>query len=413
MSEIIKQIQEIQEEVTKSNREGKSLIEEVKKQAEQLAEKGATKEEISQLKTAYDAQIKALTDYQDELATKLKKAGTMSDNQKSFGDLVEDQLTAKEADLKALKQSKGQGGVHFDVKAVGTNLLANYNGGTGIALTTWDNEIARTPRVNPFMRQIVNTRGINSLLVAWAEFTGGEGGADMVVEGARKPQKDFDYVEASSKVEKIAVFTKASKEALDDIRQLRAEINSELVFEVEKKLDQQILSGTGVSPELKGINTYAAALNVTGLPFATGVDAPNRADVLMVAAAVIANNGFDANYAVINPLDAAMMQLTKDANGNYVLPPFSSANGAQVAGMRIVANRGVAAGSFLVGDFSKDILAIREEINIQIGYENDDFTRNLITILAEMRAVNYIKAQYIPAFVKGTFSTALTAIGAV
>lgn len=413
MSEVIKQIQEIQEEVTKSSREGKALIEQVKQQAQELAEKGATKEEISQLKSAYDAQIKSLVDYQDELATKLKKTGAMGDTQKSFGDLVEDQLTAKAEDLRALKQSKGQGGVHFDVKAVGTQLLANYNTGTGIALTTWDNELARTPRINPFMRQIVNTRAINSLLVAWAEFTGGEGGADVVAEGVKKPQKDFDYVEASKKVEKIAVFTKASKEALDDIRFLRSEINSELVYEVEKKLDQQVLSGTGVSPQLTGINTYAAALDVTGLPFATGVDAPNRADVLMVTAAVIANSGFDANYAVINPLDAAMMQLTKDANGGYVLPPFSTANGMQIAGLRVIANRGVAVGDFLVGDFSKDILAIREEINIQIGYENDDFTKNLITILAEMRAVNYIKAQNIPAFRKGTFATALTAIGSI
>jgi hypothetical protein len=78
--------------------------------------------------------------------------------------------------------------------------------------------------------------------------------------------------------------------------------------------------------------------------------------------------------------------------------------------MRVVANSGVAVGDFLVGDFKKDILAIREGINIQIGYENDDFTKNLVTILGELRAVNYIKANHVNAFTKGTFATVITAI---
>lgn len=398
----------------------KSLRENTANQIQKAVEGKASAETIEALKAEHkegfdkmEGNVKAMQEQLDQIATDQKKGLSQRQEQKSFSDLVDDQLKANADQLKALKGMKGGGGVAFDVKAVGTQLLANYNSGTGIALTTWDNEMARTPNVNPYLRQLVRTRPINSLMVAWAEHTGGEGGAGTVLEGAKKPQVDFDFIEASKKVEKIAVFTKASKEALDDIAFLRAEINSELVDKVELKLDEQILTGDGTTPNLKGINTYASALSVTGLPFATangGILSPNRADALLVAAAVIANNGFIPNIAVINPLDAAMMQLTKDANGNYILPPFSTSNGLQIAGLRVVANRSVVVGNFTVGDFSKDTLGIREEINIQIGYENDDFTKNLITILAEMRAVNYIKAQHVPAFTKGSFATVMAAI---
>jgi len=143
---------------------------------------------------------------------------------------------------------------------------------------------------------------------------------------------------------------------------------------------------------------------------ALGVATPNRFDVLMAAVAQIAAANFNADAVVINPADYYAMQLTKDANGNYIMPPFSSADGMTVAGLRIVANNGVAVGTFLVGDFKKATLAIREDVNIQIGYVNDDFIRNLVTILAEMRAVLFVKSNWLNAFVKGSFATAITAI---
>jgi hypothetical protein len=68
------------------------------------------------------------------------------------------------------------------------------------------------------------------------------------------------------------------------------------------------------------------------------------------------------------------------------------------------------AGNFLVGDMTKANLRLRENVNIQVGYVNDDFQRNMVTILAEARAVNYVKLNDVNAFVKGTIATAITAI---
>ncbi len=47
---------------------------------------------------------------------------------------------------------------------------------------------------------------------------------------------------------------------------------------------------------------------------------------------------------------------------------------------------------------------------MKVGYENDDFTKNLMTILVEARTVHYIKNNHLNAFVQGDFATAIAAI---
>ena len=102
--------------------------------------------------------------------------------------------------------------------------------------------------------------------------------------------------------------------------------------------------------------------------------------------------------------------MEKGDDNHYILPPFVTADGTRVAGTTVIESFSIDEGSFLVGDFTKSNLRIREEININLGYENDDFTKNMVTILAEMRAVHYIKLHHVPAFVKGTFAAAIALI---
>jgi len=328
---------------------------------------------------------------------------------KSFEAELKELVEANKAGLEAMTKDQS-GKVNFTMKAAGTMTIAgNYSGGT-IGLTSWDPEFARIVRRQPFMRELVRIITTDNMYIAWAEQKNADPGvAGTVAEGATKPQTDFDIVEATAKVEKIAVWIKVSKEALADIKFLQGEINTELRELVALKLDEQILSGDGVSPNLKGILTVAPTFAAVST-MALLVPTPNRFDVMVAAVAQLAAANFMGDTIVVNPADYYAMQLIKDAEGRYLLPPFSSVDGMTIAGLRIVANNGVAVGSFLAGDFKKATLAIREDVNIQIGYVNDDFIKNLVTILAEMRAVLFVKSNWLPAFVKGTFAAAITAL---
>ena len=55
----------------------------------------------------------------------------------------------------------------------------------------------------------------------------------------------------------------------------------------------------------------------------------------------------------MNPADFAEMEMSKNDNGSYVIPPFATSNGLIVGGMRVVQSSLVDAGQLLVGDFLK------------------------------------------------------------
>jgi hypothetical protein len=137
---------------------------------------------------------------------------------------------------------------------------------------------------------------------------------------------------------------------------------------------------------------------------------PNNADVLRVAINQSNVAQFNPNYIVLHPSDAAAMDLDKGTDGHYALPPFTSLDGRVVSGIPVVVNTGITEGTFLLGDFTKSGVRFKEGITINVGYENDDFTKNFVTILAEARLVHRVKSNHYAAFVKGTFSTAITAI---
>lgn len=355
--------------------------------------------------------LKEISDQAEKMATRLEK---MEDNHavmtKSFETEIKEKMTAQLDELKSLKDNRNAN-VRFDIKAAANIMIStNYSGGT-VGLTSWDSAVAKAPRRQPFMRELVRVLPTGNLYIAWAEIKNPDGGAGSVAEGAAKPQADFDIVEATAKVEKIAVWMKASKESLADIAFLQAEINSELRELLELELDTQILSGDGVAPHLKGILTYVPAFT-TGGGFSGSIPFANQYDAIVAAISQVQQANFNPNAVIVNPIDYYKLMLTKDTQGNYIRPQFMADGSYVIAGLRVVANNGVAVGTFVVGDFTKSNLAVREEINFQIGYVNDDFTKNLVTILAELRAVHYIKSNHVKAFVKGTFSDVIADITA-
>ena len=360
---------------------------------------------VKAAKDDLELQLKAIQDHADKLDVKLQ---SKNKSNKSFSDELLELLETKSDYLKQLKSTKKEG-VTFNVKAAGTVTSANYTGGIQ-GLTDLENGLTRIQRRSPFIREIITSRPVTSQYVAWAEQANADGGAAGTAEGAAKSQADFDIVEATKKVEKITAYIKVSKEALDDINYLNSEIRTELLELLSLKLDADILGANGTTPNVKGILAYATAFSVAGTPLALGVDEANNFDVIRAAVWQVISNNFQPNYVLVNPVDAASMDMAKASDGHYIMPPFATVNGQTVAGLRVIENNGVTAGDFLVADFSKSNLGIREDINISVGYENDDFTKNLVTILGEVRAVHYIKSNHVGAFVKGTFATAKAAL---
>lgn len=315
-------------------------------------------------------------------------------------------LAEKSEELKAMKEKSGAS-VQIQLKAAGTMALSTNTTGQ-IPQAEREAGINRIVRRNPFILELVNVGSIMSNVWEWVEQKNPDGGAAMTAEGAIKSQADFDLVVASANVKKVTAYIKVTKEMLDDVELMRSEIDQELTELINLKIDDQLLNGTGLTVNLVGINTNATAY--TAGAFALAIPQPNNFDVLRTAINQVRVNLFEPTHIVLHPTNVTQMDLAKASDGHYVLPPFASNDGTVISGIRVVANTGVAIDNFLVGDFTKAGVRFKEGLTINVGYENDDFTKNLVTILAEARLVQRVKSNHYGAFVKGVFSTAITAL---
>jgi HK97 family phage major capsid protein len=315
-------------------------------------------------------------------------------------------LDGKKDELSALK-GKSSGSVNFVLKAVGNMALTTNTTGQ-IPQAEREAGITRIVRRQPYILDLVNVGTIMSNLWEWVEQKNQEGGSAMTAEGAKKSQTDFDLVLASASVKKVTAFIKVTKEMLDDVNLLRAEIDQELTELINLRIDDQVLSGVGTGDNLTGIMQNATAWAAGS--FALTVPTPNNADVLRVAINQAMVNQFQPNYIVLHPSDATAMDLDKGSDGHYALPPFATIDGRIISGVPVVMNTGQTQGTFLVGDFTKSAVRFKEGLTINVGYENDDFTKNFVTILAEARLVHRVKSNHYGAFIKGTFSAAITAL---
>lgn len=350
-------------------------------------------------------EVAKLKENVEELALQvleLETKGTPNGTPENLGSLLKE----KSEELKAMKEKSGAS-VQITLKAAGTMALSTNTTGQ-IPQAERESGITRIVRRNPFILELVNVGTIMSNVWEWVEQKNADGGAAMTAEGAAKSQADFDLVVASANVKKVTAYIKVTKEMLDDVELMRSEIDQELTELINLKIDDQLLNGTGLTVNLTGITTNATPWAAGA--FALAIPTPTKWDVLRTAINQVRVNLFEPTYIVMHPTDVTAMELSKATDGQYIMPPFAALDGTIVSGIRVVANTGVTIDKFLVGDFSKSGVRFKEGVTINVGYENDDFTKNLVTILAEARLVQRVKSNHYGAFVYGDFSDAVTAL---
>lgn len=278
-----------------------------------------------------------------------------------------------------------------------------------------DPSIDRAPVRSVFMEQIANVVPTDSDTLQWTEVVGATGAPATTAELAVIPKKKYEFRVFRSAVEKIAVINKHSIEMLKHGPSLVAAIKEMLREDLMIETDGQLLSGNGTSPNLQGVLGIAEVLNSTSIG-AKRVANANLFDVLRVAHTkiLIAGKGkFLPNYVILNPDDAERLDLTKDAEGRYILPPFYSANGMVVKGARVIENTGIAAGTFLIGDFRKMNVRPKGGVEVEItNSDGDDFENDLMALKLRRFLGAYVKTNHSGAFMTGNIAGCITALTA-
>jgi HK97 family phage major capsid protein len=333
---------------------------------------------------------------------------------------IKKQLLAKAADIKAIAE-KGNGVINLDLVNKAAELVDTGNFGTGVIRGLRETEVDRRQMRERSVMNIITiiNGGKDSDPLSWLERRPKEGGAAFITEGTAKPYVDHTWTEGKASAEFIAVATPVSRKALTVMSMLENEINDILNEELMDALEEYILRNAGGSVLVNSVWSYAKAF--TGASLATSVEGANEFDVLR-AAILQARKGnpSDAKHSGRMPnriyisLDIqAKMDLLKDAEGRYLLPPFMTPDGTRIGGVEVVGTEFLGDDEFLVGDFTRYAFNIVSPQDVQVGYINDQFIKNELMIRAELMGNGRIKYHDTWSFVRGTFTAAKAALETV
>lgn len=206
--------------------------------------------------------------------------------------------------------------------------------------------------------------------------------AGVVSEGTLKPQSEITFEEVTTPVATIAHWVKASKQILADVPQLQSFIDGRLRNGYSYKEEDQLLNGAGTGGELSGLIANSTPYSA---PFvfsdATMVDKVRMA-LLQAALAEYPSNG-----VVLNPIDWARIELTKDGEGRYLFANPQGVAEPRLWGVPVVPTQAMAVDKFLAGAFGLAAQIFdREDTMVQMSDEDgDNFVKNMVTILCEGR----------------------------
>jgi HK97 family phage major capsid protein len=217
--------------------------------------------------------------------------------------------------------------------------------------------------------------------------------ADYQTEGALKAQSDLSFEMKSTPVVTIAHWLLASRQVLDDAPMLQSYINSRMVYGLRMKEDTELLAGDGLAGHVSGLITEA-------MPFAPTDPLFNAADNIRMMMAQVQSYFYQPTFTVMNPMDWAALQLSKDKNGEYLFGSPLAPVTQRLWNLDVAATYAMPLGNALVGDARQSMVWDRQSVTVEVSREDrDNFVKNMVTILVEERVALSVFSK--PAFAYG------------
>jgi len=320
---------------------------------------------------------------------------------------------------KAYDSRHGQIEVTKAVANITTGNVTTDTGGNAILDMLNADEIADIRLQMPFIEDYANVSSTSKPVYTYVDYLPGEGDVTFLGEGGTKQQLDLDIVVRTESPVKAAGYEILTEESVTDIPRMESNARNLLFRKYLLKRQNGILFGDGQGDNPLGITHIAAAFNPlswTGEKVAN----PNMHDAIIAMANEIATKTaytddveYYPNVCFCSPADFAALRLTKDKNEQYLFPAFTLYNDKTIDGMKIVPKAKIPAGYLLIGDFMKLNIVNYIAYSVRIGWVNDQFIKNLFTMLGEGRFYVYVKNLDQRAFIYDTIANVVAGIKAV
>lgn len=359
----------------------------------------ATKEKVDEM-LVKQGELQANLSHAEQVLAKLNQEGMGHGAQpQSFGR----QFVESEGFKNFIAKTTPRGRVDLTIQAAITSVTTDTDGAAGdLVQTTRVPGIIAPPDRRMTVRDLLTPGQMDGSTLEYVKETGFTNNAAPVSETVKKPESTmkFDLVTTSAKV--IAHYVKASRQILDDASMLASYIDGRLRYGLAYKEEGQLLNGDGTGQNLNGIIPQASAFVAPFDPAGTetGIDS------IRLAALQASLAEYPASGVVMHPSDWARIELLKDTTGRYIIGNPQGNIAPTLWGLPVVATQAITVDKFLVGAFRLGAQVFdRWQARVEVSTENeDDFVKNLVTILAEERLA---LAVYRPeAFIYGDFGNA-------
>lgn len=214
--------------------------------------------------------------------------------------------------------------------------------------------------------------------------------AAAVAEAGTFPSSTAKWAMYSINLEKIGDSIPMSEEFLYDSAMFAAELDNFLRVNVAIKRDTDLTSADGVSPNVNGLLTQLTAYTAV----AAGITDANMYDLIVKVKETISKpygGKFNPDVALMNITDINNMQLKKDLNNNYILPPFFDRAGLKVDGLTVVECNSLTANTMVLGDSRFGAIYEEGDITVTTGFATGDFESDMQTLKARQRMNLLIK----------------------
>lgn len=228
--------------------------------------------------------------------------------------------------------------------------------------------------------------------------------ADMKAEGEEAPESAIEWAERAMDVKKILDSIPVTLEAFRDVNMIAGELDQLLRVNLALKEDQQHYSGSGAGNNNKGVYTYAGALTFAA-PHALAGSVENANVYDLVAAVRVAimdgaQGKYSPSFVLMSPTDIFKYKVLKGIDGHYLLPPFVTTDGRVIDGLPVIESSQVSVNTLVVGDARYGTIYDLGGVEIEMGYVDDQFTKDTMTIKGRKRSALLIRNVNVTGFKK-------------
>lgn len=210
--------------------------------------------------------------------------------------------------------------------------------------------------------------------------------ADIAPENTDKKESNFTFGVTTLNVGTIAHWIRTSKQVLSDMPLLANYLETRMAYGVRYKLEYYVVNGH--TPAQGQQKIFSGLLEADNYEEIVPEDAVTAIDYLNKAKYQAAASYILPDCVILNPEDWGKIERIKGEDGHYVFGSPGAVLQPVIWGLPVIFAASMPKGKFWVGNIKLGFDGqIREDVSITVSTEDgNNVTKNLVTILAEMRA---------------------------